>query len=125
MLNEFWMTEATFNELFVLVQPHMQDYWVNHEGLRSYSKRHRSLLILSFLAHVPTMRCPWRMYQQLTSRQVDCNCQKTATDKQKPKCIGTTFIHLITYANNALSIPYSWYMYHIATRRLLLPKKLD
>ena len=54
-MNKFWMTVATFNDLFALVQPHMQDYWVNHDGLRSYSKRHRLLLILSFLAHVPTI----------------------------------------------------------------------
>ena len=32
---EFWISEATFNELFVLVQPCMQDYSVNHDGLRT------------------------------------------------------------------------------------------
>ena len=66
------MIEATFNELFVHMQPHMQDCRVNHDGLRSYSKRHGLLLILSYLAHVPTMRCSWRMYQQSKSRQVYC-----------------------------------------------------
>ena len=44
LINEFWMTEATFNALFVLVQPHMRDYRVSHDDVRSYSKRHRLLL---------------------------------------------------------------------------------
>ena len=53
---EFRMNEATFGELLQLVQPHLQESRVYRDGRRSYSKRHRLLLTLSFLAHVPTMR---------------------------------------------------------------------
>ena len=35
LINRFWMTEATFNALFVLVQPHMQAYRVSHDDVRS------------------------------------------------------------------------------------------
>ena len=98
------MTEATFNELFVFVQPHMRDYRVSHDDVRSYSKRHRLQLILTFFAHVTAMRCSWRMCQQSASRQVDSYCRKTGTDRYEPKCIGTIFIQLVTYAENALSI---------------------
>ena len=76
LIKALWMTEATFNELFVLVQPHMQDYRVSHDDVRSYSERHRLLLILKTFAHVTTMRCSRRMYQQSALRQVDCCCQK-------------------------------------------------
>ena len=90
-----------------------------------YYKRHCLLLILIFFAHVTTIRCSWRMYQQSASRQVDSNCQENGTDQHESKCIGTIFIHLVMSAKNALSIWCSWYMYHIATSRLLLQKNLD
>ena len=54
-MSEFRMIEATFEELLALVQQHMEDSRVYVDGRRSYSKRHRLLLTLSFLAHVPTM----------------------------------------------------------------------
>ena len=108
------MTEETFHELFVLLQPHMQDYGVNRDGIRSCSKRHL-LLVVSSLAHVPTMRCSWRMYQQSTSRQADWYCQKTGTDRHEPEFIGMMSIHLIIHANNVLSIRCSLYMYQQST----------
>ena len=63
-----------------------------------------------FLAHVPTMNI---------ASQVDCYCQWTGTDQHIPEFFGTILIHLTIYANNAISIRYSWYIYHIATSRLL------
>ena len=44
-MNKFRMTDATFNELLVLMQPYMQDSRVNCNNLRSYSNIHSLLLI--------------------------------------------------------------------------------
>ena len=93
-----------------------------------YFKRHCSLFIKSFLAHVPTLRCSWRMYQQSTSRQVDCYSQKTGTHQHAYKVIGMIFVHLIAYANNALSIYWSSHMYQQLRMRQKVPiplKSLD
>ena len=50
------MNEATFDELLAGVQEHMEDSRVYIDGRRSYTKRHRLLVTLSFLAHVPSMK---------------------------------------------------------------------
>ena len=50
-MTEFRMSEALFEELLALVQPHMDDSRVYIDGRRTYAKRHSLLLTLSFLAH--------------------------------------------------------------------------
>ena len=66
-MNEFRMTEATFDDLLGLVPPHMQHSRVYCYGRRPYSKRYRLLLTMSFLAHVLIMWGFWLMYQQSSS----------------------------------------------------------
>ena len=59
---KFQMTEATFDELLVLVQKHMQDSRVNQ----------KVPLTIDIVVVASIMRCPWRMYQQSNSLRVDC-----------------------------------------------------
>jgi hypothetical protein len=55
-LDEFRMIESDFDELFQMVALHMTQPQAINPQFRRYSRRHKLLMTLNWLAHVPTTR---------------------------------------------------------------------
>jgi hypothetical protein len=55
-MTEFRMPEAVFDELFELVEPHMEPSVPQNSQQRTYTVREKLLVTLSFLAHCNTLR---------------------------------------------------------------------
>jgi hypothetical protein len=54
-MTEFRMPEDVFDELFDMVEPYIPESKAYTTGMRTYSKRHKLLMTVSWLAHIPTL----------------------------------------------------------------------